>query len=55
MLMMSVTALQIVMTNNLKDTIRFITFVMAQMVHLYVESYIAQMLMDHSTSIHSYM
>ena len=55
MILMSVTALQIVVANDPKETIRFVFFVIAQLIHLYVESYIAQMLIDHSASIHDHM
>nr|AXM05196.1 odorant receptor [Campoletis chlorideae] len=56
MIIMSVTGLQILTrSNDPQETVRFIAFVGAQMVHLYIESYISQILMDHSLSIRDHI
>nr|AXM05200.1 odorant receptor [Campoletis chlorideae] len=52
MIMLSVTGLQILTrSNDPQEIVRFIVFVGAQIIHLYIESYISQILMDHSLSI----
>ncbi|XP_043273902.1 odorant receptor 13a-like [Venturia canescens] len=56
MICMSVTGLQILTrSSNPEETVRFVAFVGAQMFHLYIESYISQILMDHSLSIRDHI
>nr|UEN71238.1 olfactory receptor 55 [Gregopimpla kuwanae] len=52
MFMMSITGVQLVTRdNNPQDVIRFVNFVAAQMIHLFIEMYISQLLMDGSGNI----
>ncbi|XP_043273338.1 uncharacterized protein [Venturia canescens] len=52
MLMLSITAFQITTkANEPQDTIRYVAFVVAQLFHLFMETHMSQMLMDHSAAI----
>lgn len=42
-------------SNDYHETIRFSAWLLAGLVHLFIQSYMSQILSDHSVRIHYYM